>query len=318
MTAATMTVGLSAPGALIGLTAGLGGWLIISRLPWRRVPTLDQRLAPYLRGVRPGRPASEPNSQRAPLDLVERLLGPFMTDAVRWAERISGGAGTVRRRLDQLGGRRSVEQFRAEQVLCGVLGASTGAAIGGLTVIGRGLSVVPVLGLVVVGTLLGVLGRDLWLSRQVRRRERRILAEFPAVAELLALAVGAGEGPVGALERVARTCRGELSAELRRTVADARTGMSLIDALAGLANRTTLPGLARFVDGVAVAVDRGTPLADVLRAQAQDVRELTRRRLMEAGGRREIGMMVPVVFLVLPITVLFAVYPGLVVLDLDL
>jgi tight adherence protein C len=93
--------------------------------------------------------------------------------------------------------------------------------------------------------------------------------------------------------------------------------MPLTDALTGLANRTTLPSLARFVDGIVVAVDRGTPLAEVLRAQAQDVRELTRRQLMEAGGRREIGMMVPVVFLVLPVTVLFAVYPGLAVLDLN-
>jgi tight adherence protein C len=145
-----------------------------------------------------------------------------------------------------------------------------------------------------------------------------MLAEFPAVAELLALSVGAGEGAVGALDRVARTCSGELSAELRRTLADARTGASLIEALERLATRTTLPSLARFVDGVAVAVDRGTPLAEVLRAQAQDVRELSRRRLMEAGGKKEIGMMVPVVFLVLPITVLFAVYPGLAVLDLNL
>jgi tight adherence protein C len=60
-----------------------------------------------------------------------------------------------------------------------------------------------------------------------------------------------------------------------------------------------------------VAVERGTPLADVLRAQAQDVRESGRRAVMEAGGRKEILMMVPVVFLVLPITVLFAVFPGL-------
>jgi tight adherence protein C len=31
---------------------------------------------------------------------------------------------------------------------------------------------------------------------------------------------------------------------------------------------------------------------------------------MEAGGRKEILMMIPVVFLVLPITVLFLVFPG--------
>ena len=32
---------------------------------------------------------------------------------------------------------------------------------------------------------------------------------------------------------------------------------------------------------------------------------------MEAGGKKEIAMMVPVVFLVLPVTVLFAVFPGI-------
>ena len=68
--------------------------------------------------------------------------------------------------------------------------------------------------------------------------------------------------------------------------------------------------LSRFVDGMVIAVERGTPLADVLRAQAQDVREGGRRAVMEAGGKKEIAMMVPVVFLVLPITVLFAVFPG--------
>jgi tight adherence protein C len=130
--------------------------------------------------------------------------------------------------------------------------------------------------------------------------------------------VGAGEGAVGALERVARTCSGEMSGELRRTLADARAGATLVQALEGLAARTSLTHLARFVDGVAVAVERGTPLADVLRAQAQDVRDVGRRRLMETGGKKEIAMMVPVVFLVLPVTVLFAVYPGLAVLTVDL
>jgi tight adherence protein C len=44
---------------------------------------------------------------------------------------------------------------------------------------------------------------------------------------------------------------------------------------------------------VATAVERGTPLADVLRAQAQDVREAGRRALMEEGGKKEIAMMIP-------------------------
>jgi len=150
----------------------------------------------------------------------------------------------------------------------------------------------------------------------VRRREERMLAEFPTVAELLALAVTAGEGPVAALERVTATARGELSTELRATLAAVRAGAPLSRALEQLADRTGLPSLTRFAEGVAVAVERGTPLADVLRAQAQDVRESGRRALMEAGGKKEVAMMVPVVFLILPVTVVFAVYPSLATLRL--
>jgi len=137
-----------------------------------------------------------------------------------------------------------------------------------------------------------------------------MLQEFPTVAELLALAVTAGEGAIGALERVTRVSRGELARELSRALADARSGASLVEALEGVATRTSLPPLSRFVDGIAIAVERGTPLADVLRAQAVDVREAGKRALLEAGGRKEIAMMVPVVFLVLPVTVVFALFPG--------
>ncbi|HEX2810703.1 MAG TPA: type II secretion system F family protein [Kineosporiaceae bacterium] len=315
-----MTTWFAPSGALVGLALGVGVWLVVVRLPWFRRPTLDQRLAPYVRDTPASRllPSPIPGAG-TPLRTLERLLAPVMTDAVRWVERISGGPGTIRRRLDQLGTGLTIEQLRAEQVVWGVLGAVGGLGLGVLVGLGdRGLPVVPVVALVVIGGLLGVLGRDQRLSSQVRRREQLMLAEFPTVAELLALSVGAGEGAVGALERVSRTCRGELSVELRRTLADALAGASLVQALEGLAARTSLPSLARFVDGVAIAVERGTPLADVLRAQAQDVRELSRRRLIEAGGKKEIAMMVPVVFLVLPVTVLFAVFPGLAMLDVSL
>jgi tight adherence protein C len=167
-----------------------------------------------------------------------------------------------------------------------------------------------------VTTLSGVVIRDFALTQEVARRERRMLAEFPTVAEMLALAVGAGEGPVGALERVTRSSRGELAKELGAALAEARAGAPLVAALENIAARTSLPALARFVDGVAVAVERGTPLAEVLRAQAIDVREAGKRALLEAGGKKEIAMMVPVVFLILPVTMLFALFPGLVSLRL--
>ncbi|MFD1504440.1 type II secretion system F family protein [Georgenia yuyongxinii] len=164
----------------------------------------------------------------------------------------------------------------------------------------------------------GAAARDQMLTRAVRRRQERMRAQLPDVAELLALAVGAGEGPVGALERIVRSTRGALTDEVRHTLADARSGIPLALAFERMAARTDAPAVARFAEGVAVALERGTPLGDVLRAQAQDARESSRRELMETGGKKEMAMMVPVVFLVLPITVLFAIFPGLAVLRVGL
>jgi tight adherence protein C len=184
-----------------------------------------------------------------------------------------------------------------------------------LLVQGVARSPVAMLVFCVAAGVVGVLARDRALSRQVREREARILAEFPTIADLLALSVSAGEGPVGALERVARTSSGELARELNRALVEARTGATLMQALEGIADRTSLTPLARFVDGMSVAIERGTPLADVLRAQAADVREAGKRALLEAGSKREIAMMVPVVFMVMPVTILFALFPGFITLS---
>ena len=164
------------------------------------------------------------------------------------------------------------------------------------------------------GLVGGVLGRDWWLATQLEQREQAMLSEFPVVADLLALSVVAGESPVDALERVCRLTGGELARDLGRALARARSGTPVTTALIELAEQTTLESFARFLHGLVVAIERGTPLADVLRAQAVDVREVGKRALLEAGGRKEISMMVPVVFLILPVTVLFALFPGLLTL----
>ncbi|MBK6443329.1 MAG: type II secretion system F family protein [Candidatus Phosphoribacter baldrii] len=306
----------SAMGGVVGAGFGLGWVLVFLGLPAQRRPGLDARLAPYLRdAVAPSRLlASMPRSRSRAAEVAAPLIG----DLARWVDRIMGGSASVRRRLQRAGLAPDVEGFRGEQVVWGALGGAVGTALAIFALVVRGAAVLPVVMLVVASVLLGVIARDQWLTRQASAREQLMLAEFPTVAELLALAVSAGEGATGALDRVCRLSHGELSVELGRCLADARAGANLPTALQGLADRTGLVSLTRFVDGMVVAVERGTPLAEVLRAQAQDVREAGRRAVMEAGGRKEIAMMIPVVFLVLPVTVLFAVFPGFAFLRLSM
>jgi len=296
-------------GAGLGAILAAGCVLVFVGLPANRRPGLEARLAPYLRDTaRPSRLLALGRENKVPGLLL--IMGPVIHDLGRGVERLLGGATSVRRRLQRAGLHPDVEGFRAEQVVWGVGGGVIGLVLATLLWLKDGGSVIRLVILVFCAVGGGIVARDQALTLSATKRERQMLAEFPTVAELLALAVGAGEGATGALERVCRLSQGQLAAELRQCLADARAGANLPTALQGLADRTGLASLARFVDGIVVAVERGTPLADVLRSQAQDVREAGRRSVMEEGGKKEIAMMVPVVFLVLPVTVLFAIYPG--------
>ena len=304
-------------GAVLGATLGVGVLLVAARVRVIRRPQLALRVLPYVRDLpQVGRTPALRVVSSSPTSAAAGVFGPVLRAAADTVERVLGGAASVRRRLERADIDKTVHDFRVEQVLWGVVGFAVAAAFGvlrALTTPGSAVGSMLVCGIALV---IGVLGRDTWLTSQVRARERRILAEFPTVAELLALAVAAGESPVAALDRVVRRSGGELSADLARVLARIRTGEPVGSAFDAMAAATGLPLVARFAQGVAVAVERGTPLAEVLHAQAADVREAGRRELIETAARKEVFMMVPVVFLVLPVTVLFAFWPGVVGLSL--
>jgi len=271
------------------------------------------RVGPYLRDevAIPSTLLSGAVTARGWVPVLTPVLGPTLSRAARLVDQVIGDGATVRRRLLRAGRAPDVELFRVQQVLAGLAGAGVALLMSMIGLATGQLSAIVAVVMVLIGAAIGVVGWDQVLSRRATAREERMLAEFPTIAEFLALAVGAGEGAVGALDRVCRLSRGDLSSELRHCLSDARAGASLPVALTGLADRTGLPSLARFVDGIVVAVERGTPLSEVLRAQAQDVREAGRRAIMETAGRKEILMMVPVVFFILPTTIVFALFPGL-------
>lgn len=290
-------------GALLGLTCSAG--LLLAYFSWQRTrrPALDDRLLPYLRDVH-----SPALSTRASASAT--VFTPLIRRIAHLVGDVLGGTASVVARLNRLGSGETVEQFRIRQALWGLAGFGACVALSVVWLAGRGTSPVTLLILCGVGFAAGVLWCDYALSSRVRAHEQRMSEEFPTVADLLALAVAAGEGPVAGLERVVRVCHGDLSQELSRVLADIRTGMTVQRAFDSLAARTGVQSIARFAEGLAVAIERGTPLVEVLHAQAADVRESSRRELIESGGRKEVAMMVPVVFLILPITVIFAFFPG--------
>lgn len=298
-------------GALIGFGFSAGAWLIASGL-WRtRRPSLDQRVLPYVRDVHPY--IVGPGRSNG---VAVAVFGPSVRRAAGLVGEWIGSTSAVRSRLDRLGVSTTVDEFRVRQALWGAAGLAGGVAGAALLWTSQRTAAPVLLGICAFGFVAGVMWCDRRLSEQVATREREMDQEFPTVAELLALAVAAGESPVAGLERILRVCHGSLADELARVLSEIRTGAPMAAAFDALARRTGVTSISRFAEGLAVALERGTPLVDVLHAQAADVRDAARRELMETGGRKEVTMMIPVVFLVLPVTIVFAFYPGLVGLHL--
>jgi tight adherence protein C len=293
-------------GGLVGGLAGLGLVMIARQVSLARRTDFGMRVLHHLSDVpelaRPGHPGrTGAASLRAIADRLDHLLG---------------GNQSVRRRLERASLDMTVADFRLQQVWWGLAAMGLMGVLTVLVTLRSPDRLLPMVVLTVVVGLLGVLLRENRLTAQVRAHERAVLAELPALTELLALAVAAGEGPVAALERVAGRSSGAFSRELGQVLGVIRTGTPVSVALDDYSARTGVPVVSRFSQALAVALERGTPLADVLHAQAADVREARRRQLIETGARREVAMMVPVVFLVLPTTVMFAFWPGIVGLRL--
>ena len=301
--------------ALCGLALGLGLWLLVSLAPRLSRPSLAVRIAPHVLDVSPY--ARELLDRRTvdPLPVFGLLLEPITRRLRRAIDVVVGGSETTVRRLRQAGLRISVDAFRSRQLVW-----ATTAAILAVVVAVVGAQFTPVnpgtaAAFVVVATVLGFLGRDYVLQRQAARRTARIADELPTVLEFLTLSLSAGEGILDGLRRVSRVSSGELAGELGGVTTAVASGLPLSTTLTTLARELQLPAFTRAVEQITGALERGTPLADVLRAQAQDSRDDSKRALLELSGKKEVAMLVPVVFLILPTTVLFAIFPGIFVLQ---
>ncbi|MGO1320997.1 MAG: type II secretion system F family protein [Galactobacter sp.] len=284
---------------LVALTLSLGGWLIADALIFSKTRRLGDRIAAQL--------GPTPHSAAGPWALVDRLLPLSATRRLSLETKLRLAGRTT----DPL-------RHRATTVLSCTAVAAAMTVIFTIAATAGTLKPLPAL-IAFVGALVGVvMWRSTSLTRAATRKRAVIVSQFPLLADLLALGVAAGEAVAPALKRAAEETSGPLGEIVTRAVARTSTGVPLSTALRDLAAEAQAPALTDCVETILLAGERGTPLSTVLRDQAADARDLERRNLLEAGGKAEIRMLVPVVFGILPLSVLFAVFPSIDLITLSL
>ncbi|CAB4991447.1 MAG: pilus assembly protein TadB [Actinobacteria bacterium] len=286
--------------AVLVVALGAGGiWFLVASVPWWRSAHLSTRLTPYVSATPMG------SSSIWSWSFLRTLLGGFLDRHLP--------TGDLATRLASLGRSTDIVAQRTEQAAWGLIGMAGGI---GLSVIvaatGRGLSPLMALMLIVVGGAGGAIAWDRRITRAVQRRREAAAAEFPIVADLLCLAVTAGESLRGGLALVAQSINGPLAEEIQWALRDARSGRTLAASLTERAVVLGEPGFERFVRSVIAATERGVAIASSLQSMAADARDVQRVALVEAAGRKQVTMLIPVVGLILPVALVFAFFPGIV------
>ncbi len=152
-----------------------------------------------------------------------------------------------------------------------------------------------------------------WL--QVRAARRNLMEEIeqdlPVTAELLATLGEAGLGFDSAVEKILASNQEPraLLNELRMFRRDLLGGLPRITALRRLAARIDIPNMSTVVSGLVQAEQVGAGLANVLRRQADDLRNRRRERAMRIAQTLPVKLTVPLVVCFFPAIVLSVLGP---------
>jgi tight adherence protein C len=291
-------------GVFIGAVLGVGIVLIASAI-FHPALSMAEAITPYVGGTSIGRTS-----------LTQRTLGyvhKLLTDHkfAPWASNKN-----IATWLRQTTSGNSLASFRRNQIVIAGLGMLVTVLWLLLRfTVGKPLSALPALLLILSAFVFAGWYSKWKLASKAKKNRTAIEGQLSTVLDLLAFAVSAGEPVLLAMRRIVQSCTGPLISELRKVVNSVNSGEALAAALVQLQAELDSQPVSRAVHALNLALERGTPLAQVLRAQAADSRAQQGRMLLIMAGHKETTMMLPVVFLILPMIVAVALYPGMIALQ---
>lgn len=162
--------------------------------------------------------------------------------------------------------------------------------------------------------ILSVLIPRYYVRAKARSRRQAISNQLPNIMDMMSVSIEAGLGFDASMLSVTDYFKGPLSDELLRVQKEVQMGIPRKEALTSLSLRTNVDELKTFASAVIQSERYGTPVINVLREQAQELRILRRQKAQEAASKAPVKMLLPMVMFIFP--VLFIILLGPAALDI--
>jgi tight adherence protein C len=153
------------------------------------------------------------------------------------------------------------------------------------------------------------------IARPRKFNEVDVLMEVPDFASLIAFAVAAGESLETALRLAVQRSAGLMSQEFSSVILNVDHGSILQVELERLGRDSHSSQVQELAIKLALASTNGSAISELLNDYVASSIQEMKATLLERAGKNETKMMIPLVFVILPITVMFAVYPSLSILQ---
>jgi tight adherence protein C len=159
--------------------------------------------------------------------------------------------------------------------------------------------------LLIISSVSGFFLPDLWLNGKIKKRQHRIRRDLPNVIDLLNLCVSGGLDFMIAVNTVTRELKScQLTRELSEVYRQTQMGKTRREALKDLALRLDMPEVHSFVRTLIQADRMGTPLAEALNLQAEEMR-VRRFQYGEAMAlKAPIKLLFPLFAFILPVVLI--------------
>jgi tight adherence protein C len=207
--------------------------------------------------------------------------------------------------LASISGRLTPELFLILRLVSGIAGIGLGYYIG----VTRGPYILGTFWIPFLGCG-GYLAAGHWLDGRVSKRQDSIQRDLPDMIDLLTISVEAGLAFDSALLHARRAMTGPLPDEIGRLLHEMQLGTPRVEAMRHLADRSNIEELKSFVLAMVQADVFGVSIANVLRAQSQELRTKRRQRAEEKAMKTPVKLLFPMIGCIMPALLVVIVGPG--------
>jgi len=142
-------------------------------------------------------------------------------------------------------------------------------------------------------------------------RQNKIMYDLPDILDQITISIEAGMGFESAMQRVGTNNRGPLGEEIIRTVQDMNLGMARKDSYLALAGRNDVEDLRRFTKSIVQAEEFGVPISQVVRIQADEMRDKRRQRARETAQKVPVKLLFPMLTCIMPVLFIVILTPAI-------